>query len=128
MDWFHLVLRYGELRVILRSGSVVHEPWPRFVLHGEADAYMKYGLDPQEEQLKTGLRPGMAGWGAEPAERHGRLSRGGSVPTVPGAYEQFYRQLATAMAGEGPVPVTAESAGQVIQVLEGALRNASAGR
>jgi scyllo-inositol 2-dehydrogenase (NADP+) len=128
VDWFHLVLRYGEMRVILRSGSVVHEPWPRFVLQGEADAYIKYGLDPQEEQLKAGLRPGMAGWGAEPEERHGRLSRSGSVPTVPGAYEAFYRQLATAMAGEGPVPVTAESAGQVIQVLEAALRHAAAGK
>ncbi len=128
VDWFHLLLRYGELRVILRSGSVVHEPWPRFVLHGETDAYTQYGLDPQEEQLKTGLRPGMAGWGAAPAERQGRLSRGGSVPTVPGCYEHFYRQLAAALAGEGPVPVTAESAGQVIQVLEAALRSAEEGR
>jgi scyllo-inositol 2-dehydrogenase (NADP+) len=128
VDWFHLLLRYGELRVILRSGSVVHEPWPRFVLHGEADAYLKEGLDPQEEQLKSGLRPGMAGWGAEPPERHGRLSRGGVVPTAPGAYEQFYRRLAAAMAGEGPVPVTPESAAQVIRVLEAALRSASEGR
>ncbi len=128
VDWFHLLLRYGELRVILRSGSVVHEPWPRFVLQGEADAYLKHGLDPQEEQLKAGLRPGMAGWGAEPAERHGRLSRGVSVPTVPGRYEEFYRQLVAAMSGEGPVPVTAESAGQVIRVLEAARRSASEGR
>lgn len=128
VDWFHLLLRYRELRVILRSGSVVHEPWPRFVLQGQADAYIKYGLDPQEEQLKAGLRPGMAGWGAESAERHGRLSRGGIVPTVPGRYEEFYRQLAAAMAGEGPVPVTAESAGQVIRVLEAALRSAAEGR
>ncbi|MDY7231684.1 oxidoreductase [Hyalangium rubrum] len=124
VDWFHLVLRYGELRVILHSGSVVHDPWPRFVLQGEADAYVKYGLDPQEEQLKAGLRPGMAGWGAEPAERHGRLSCGGALPTTPGSYEQFYRQLAAAMAGEGPVPVTTESAGQVIQVIEAAVRSA----
>jgi scyllo-inositol 2-dehydrogenase (NADP+) len=98
------------------------------VLQGEADAYTKYGLDPQEEQLKAGLRPGMAGWGAAPSERHGRLSRGGSVPTVPGSYEHFYRQLAAAMRGEGPVPVTAESAGQAIRVLEAALRSAEEGR
>ncbi len=128
VDWFHLLLRYGELRVILHSGSVVHEPWPRFVVQGEADAYLKHGLDPQEEQLKAGLRPGMAGWGAEPPERHGRLSRGGSVPTVPGRYEEFYRQLVLAMRGEGPVPVTAESAAQVIQVLEAAQRSAEEGR
>jgi scyllo-inositol 2-dehydrogenase (NADP+) len=50
------------------------------------------------------------------------------VPTVPGCYEQFYRQLAAAMAGEGPVPVTAESAGQVIRVLEAAHRSAAEGR
>jgi scyllo-inositol 2-dehydrogenase (NADP+) len=128
VDWFHLLLRYGELRVILRSGSVVHEPWTRFVLQGEADGYIKYGLDPQEEQLKAGLRPGMAGWGAEPPERHGRLSQGGIVPTVPGRYEEFYRQLAAAMRGEGPVPVTAESASEVIRVLEAAHRSAAEGR
>lgn len=122
VDWFLLVLRYGELRVILRSGSVVHEPTPRFVLHGEADAYTKYGLDPQEEQLKAGLRPGMAGWGTESPERQGRLHQGGSVPTETGRYEHFYRQLAAAMAGQGEVPVTAESAAQVIRVLEAANR------
>ncbi|WNG45012.1 oxidoreductase [Archangium minus] len=127
-DWFHLLLRYGELRVILHSGSVVHEPWPRFVLQGEADAWCKYGLDPQEEQLGAGLRPGQASWGVEPAERYGRLSRGGSVPTLPGCYEHFYRQLAAAIAGEGPVPVTAQSAAQVIRVLEAAVRSADEGR
>jgi len=127
-DWFHLVLRYGELRVILHSGSVVHEPWPRFVLQGERDAWHKSGLDPQEEQLKAGLRPGAAGWGAEPSERHGKLSQGGSVPTLPGRYEEFYRQLARAIAGEGPVPVTALSAARVIQVLEAAVRSATEGR
>jgi scyllo-inositol 2-dehydrogenase (NADP+) len=128
VDWFHLVLRYGELRVLLHSGSVVHEPWPRFVLQGEAEAWFKYGLDPQEEQLKGGLRPGMAGWGLEPAERHSRLGGGASVPTLPGAYEQFYGQLASALAGEGPVPVTVESAAQVIQVIEAALRSHEEGR
>ncbi|ATB42525.1 putative oxidoreductase [Cystobacter fuscus] len=127
-DWFHLLLRYGELRVILHSGSVVHEPWPRFVLQGERDAWVKYGLDPQEEQLKAGLRPGQAGWGQEPAARHGRLSQGGEVPTLPGQYESFYRCFARAIAGEGPVPVTAESAGQVIRIVQAAERSASEGR
>ncbi|MFY0529334.1 oxidoreductase [Archangium gephyra] len=127
-DWFHLVLRYGELRVLLHSGSVVHEPWPRFVLQGEADAWHKYGLDPQEEQLGAGLRPDMAGWGVEPPERSGRLSLGGNAPGLPGRYEAFYRQLAAAIAGEGPVPVTAESAGQVIRVIQAAVRSADEGR
>jgi scyllo-inositol 2-dehydrogenase (NADP+) len=128
VDWFHLVLRYGELRVILHSGSVVHEPWPRFVLHGEKAGWVKYGLDPQEEQLKAGLRPGSPGWGTNPAERYVPLGGGASVSPLPGAYACFYRQLAEAIAGEGPVPVTAESAGRVIQVIEAALRSAEEGR
>ena len=127
-DWFHLVLRYGELRVLLHSGSVVHEPWPRFVLQGEAEGWRQYGLDPQEEQLASGLRPGAAGWGLAPPERHGRLSRSGTVPTQPGTYEAFYRQMARAIAGEGPVPVTARSAAQVIQLIEAAERSASTGQ
>jgi scyllo-inositol 2-dehydrogenase (NADP+) len=127
-DWFHLVLRYGELRVLLHSGSVVHEPWPRFVLQGEVESWSKYGLDPQEEQLGAGLRPGMAGWGVEPPERSGRLSHGGSMPGLPGRYETFYRQLASAIAGQGPVPVTAESAAQVIRVIEAAVRSEREGR
>lgn len=127
-DWFHLVLRYGELRVLLHSGSVVHDPWPRFVLQGDEDAWSQWGLDPQEAQLAAGLRPGAPEWGQSPPERQGRLSRGGSVPLLPGAYEQFYRQLARAIAGEGPVPVTAESAGQVIQVIEAAERSARSGQ
>jgi scyllo-inositol 2-dehydrogenase (NADP+) len=127
-DWFHLVLRYGELRVLLHSGSVVHEPWTRFVLQGEADGWTKSGIDPQEAQLKAGLRPGMPGWGLEPAEQHGRLSRGGPVPTLAGGYEHFYRQMARAIAGEGPVPVTAESAAEVIRVIEAAVRSDAEGR
>jgi scyllo-inositol 2-dehydrogenase (NADP+) len=44
---------------------------------------------------------------------------------VPGRYEHFYRQLAAALAGERAVPVTAESATQVIRVLEAALRSSA---
>ncbi|MET0406068.1 MAG: oxidoreductase [Cystobacter sp.] len=127
-DWFHLLLRYGELRVILRSGSVVREPWPRFVIQGELDAWTKYGMDPQEEQLRTGLRPGQAGWGQEPSSLHGRWSQGGEVATLPGAYEAFYRTFARAIAGEGPVPVTAGSAARVIQVIQAAEVSAAEGR
>lgn len=127
-DYFHLILRYGELRVILRSGSVVSEPWPRFVLQGEGGGYFKYGLDPQEEQLKAGARPGHPAWGREPAERHGELSGGERVPTRPGCYEQFYRQLALALAHGGPPPVTAGSAAEVVRVIEAALKSDAEGR
>jgi len=128
IDFFHLVLRYGELRVILHGGSVVSDPWPRFVLQGDRGSYLKYGLDPQEEQLKAGLRPGDPAWGKEPPERHGALSTGARIPTRAGSYPHFYRAMALAIAGDGPVPVAAEDAAQVIRVIEAALASDADGR
>ncbi|RKH41418.1 oxidoreductase [Corallococcus sicarius] len=128
-DWFHLVLRYGALRVLLHSGSVVHSPWPRFVLQGDRDAYVKHGLDAQEGQLEAGLRPGHPDFGSEPAAQHGRLLVSGeTVPTAPGDYGQFYRQLAAAILHGAPVPVTAVSASQTVQVLQAALQSDAEGR
>jgi scyllo-inositol 2-dehydrogenase (NADP+) len=128
-DWFHLVLRYGRLRVLLHSGSVVHAPWPRFVLQGDQDAYVKYGLDPQEDQLASGLRPGQTDFGQEPPGRHGRLlTSGETVTTVPGDYGQFYRQLAAAILHGAPVPVSASSASDTVRVIQAALQSDSQGR
>ncbi len=50
-------------------------------------------------------------WGAEPVERHGWWSQGGSVLTVPGRYEAF-----------------SESEGEGSRVLELAPRSGSEGR
>lgn len=130
-DYFHLILRFGALRVILRSGSVVSEPWPRFVLHGDRGGYVKYGLDPQEEQLKAGVRPGDPSWGREDAARHGELTGGERVPTLPGCYERFYREVALAIRPRDPAreaPVSAASAAGVIRVIEAALASEAEGR
>lgn len=128
-DWFHLVLRYGALRVLLHSGSVVHAPWPRFILQGDRDAYVKHELDPQEGQLEAGLRPGHPDFGREPAARHGRLlASGEAVATVPGDYGQFYRQLAAAILHGEPAPVTAVSASQTVRVIQAALQSDAEGR
>ncbi|RKG85860.1 oxidoreductase [Corallococcus sp. CA049B] len=128
-DWFHLVLRYGALRVVLHSGSVVHAPWPRFVLQGDRDAYVKHALDPQEGQLEAGLRPGHPDFGQEPAERHGRLlASGETIATVPGDYGQFYRQLGAAIRHGAPVPVTALSASETVRVIQAAIQSDLEGR
>ena len=136
-DYFHLVLRHGALRVILRSGSVVSEPWPRFVLHGDQGGYVKYGLDPQEEQLKAGVRPGDPGWGREDPARYGELTGGERVPTLAGCYERFYREVARSIAASGSAggggtasepPGSAESAADVIRVIEAALASEAEGR
>jgi scyllo-inositol 2-dehydrogenase (NADP+) len=134
-DWFHLVLGFGELRVILAAGSLVRTPGPRFEVHGDQGSLVKHGLDPQARMLEEGLRPGDRGWGLEAGDRHavlttelGGLQLSGRLATIPGAWPTFYRQLACAIQGEGSVPVDPRTAGDVVRVLEAAVSSSRQGR
>ena len=107
---------------------------PRFRLLGLHGAYEKYGLDPQEEALRTGLRPGAEGWGVEPRKRWGHLATDvggvavdGAVETLPGRYEQFYRLLCDALLVGGPPPVDPREALAALQVIEAAQASAESG-
>ena len=47
---------------------------------------------------------------------------------MPGSYEMFYRMMAAAVRGDGPVPVPAEQARDVIGVIEYAMASSREGR
>ncbi|MCL6600295.1 MAG: Gfo/Idh/MocA family oxidoreductase [Alicyclobacillus macrosporangiidus] len=134
-DYFHIVLGYGRLRVVLHSGYVVPDPGPRFLVHGHRGSFCKYGIDPQEDQLKVGVRPGAAEWGRDRPEMYGTLSvvrEDGAVErrvieTERGCYERFYEGLADALLRGGSPPVDAREARDVIQVLEWAQESSRTG-
>ena len=135
VDYAHLVLGYGPLRVILHVGSLVRAPGPRFTVHGDVGSFVKSGIDGQIAALLAGDRPGEPGWGEEPDDRYGTLTTelGGlaavaRLASVPGAYGTFYRQMAAAVRGEGPVPVPPEQARDTIRVIEHALQSSREGR
>lgn len=103
---------------------------PRFRVLGLGGAFEKRGLDPQEEQLKAGMAPGDPGYGLEPRERWGALARGSEtepVPTERGDYPRFYADLAEAIGGGTPPPVSTEDAILALDVLEAARRSAASG-
>lgn len=135
VDYAHLALGYGPLRVILHVGSLVRAPGPRFTVHGDVGSFVKSGIDGQIAALLAGGRPGDHGWGEEPEERYGTLTTelGGLAATarlasVPGAYGTFYREMAAAVRGEGPVPVPADQARDTIRVIERAQQSSREGR
>lgn len=102
---------------------------PRFRVLGSRAAYVKWGLDPQEERLRAGERPA-GGWGAEPAERWGTLGVDGdsrAVPTQPGAYQRFYEGVAACLRDGAPPPVSVESVIETLAVLEAARLSAATG-
>jgi predicted dehydrogenase len=99
---------------------------PRVRLSGLAGAYQHDAVDPQEDQLKAGLRPGDAAWGSEPAERYGRLVSDGDerIPTVPGAWQRYYEAVRDAVRGDGPPPVDPADGVRAVRLVEAARRSA----
>ena len=67
-DYFHVLLHYSDLDVVLHSSPFVAAPNIRFQLQGTAGSYVKYGYDPQEAQLKSGMSPVDVGYGVESPE------------------------------------------------------------
>jgi len=130
IDYFHLLLGYDRLRVVLHSGSVVRKPGPHFQIHGSQGSFIKYGLDSQEDTLKAGGRPGDAGWGADKAELWAEITTDmagltftGKIETLPGAYENYYSQLLKAIREGQPLPVQAHEARATIKVIEKAMQS-----
>ena len=127
-DWFHATLRYAHdpaLRVILHASALVPALGPRFAVHGTLGSFVKYGLDTQEDALKAGGRPhldGQGDWGRDPqigqVVRHvDGQPRSEPAPDVAGNYLAFYAQLLAHLRGQGPVPVTATEAHQLVALL-----------
>jgi scyllo-inositol 2-dehydrogenase (NADP+) len=127
-DYFHLVLDYGPRRVVLHGSNLVCEPGPHFTVHGDGGSFLKYGLDPQEEALKAGLRPGAPDWGRDNPEQYGLLVRADGtasrVATLPGGYEKYYEMLAACLLDGGPVPVDPRDSRNGIAIIEAAFRSA----
>jgi predicted dehydrogenase len=104
---------------------------PRLRVVGLRGVYEKDDLDPQEEALRTGARPGDEGWGQEPLAHWGRLSTDlaglhaeGRVENVPGSYETFYALLRDALRSGGAVPVDPADAVRTLRVIEAARESA----
>lgn len=133
-DTFVALTHASGVRSHLYVSATAAQLGPRFRVLGSRAGYVKYGLDPQEQALRDGLRPG-PDWGREPESAWGRLGSGESpatgggtpVRTLPGDYPAYYAALARALRGDGSNPVTALEAAAALDVLEAARRSARDG-
>jgi len=127
IDYAHAVLRYADKRVILHADMVTPAADARFAVHGARASWLKDGLDVQEDQLKSGLTPGAAGWGVDP--RPGVVVDGVTgarevVAGPPGDYPAYYSAVAGAVRDGAPNPVSSQEAAAVMEVLEAGLVSA----
>lgn len=128
-DYFHVVLRYHRLRVVLHAATLVPANDLRFAVHGTRGSFVKSGLDAQEEALKAGRVPGSGDWGVDPRPGTLTLVLGGAtstrmVPGEPGDYRRYYANLRAAIAGTGENPVSAAEGVAVMRLLEAGAESA----
>jgi scyllo-inositol 2-dehydrogenase (NADP+) len=129
-DAFIALRHEGDVLSHLWMSAVAGSLGARFRVLGLGGAYERHGLDPQEAQLDAGIVPSDARYGVEPPERWGTLARGDArspVPTERGDYARFYEEVAAAIRGGGPPPVSPEDAVGLLEILEAAIASAASG-
>ena len=124
-DSFDVVLYYPKTRAMLRASMIALAPDLRFVVRGEQGAFVKHGIDPQEEALKRGELPRDDTWGREAQEKWGILYTpkedtvaADPFSTMPGDYRLFYANVRDAILQKAPMDVTPEQILDVMKALE----------
>jgi scyllo-inositol 2-dehydrogenase (NADP+) len=130
-DVFVALAHAAGVRSHLWMSALAAQAGPRMRVLGDRAAYVKQGLDGQEDALRAGARPGEGRpWGVEPESSWGRVGSDdhwAPEPTLPGAWPEFYRQVVDAVRGVGPPPVDPEDAVTGLRLIEAARRSAAEG-
>jgi predicted dehydrogenase len=131
IDNFEMILDYGKLKVTLKGGMLIKEQLPHFILLGNNGAFVKYGMDVQEEALIAGLAPNkLLNWGEEPENLWGTINTEfngiefrGKVKSETGNYVDYYENVYKAILGEEELAVKPEQARNTIRVIELAMQS-----
>jgi scyllo-inositol 2-dehydrogenase (NADP+) len=128
-----IVLEFDDVLFQIETSRVCRLDRPRWWVIGTEGGFEKFGIDPQEDALRSGDLDRAA----EPPEHRGRLRRGSDsvpgpgtsietvIPTLRGHWDDYYTNIVAALEGRTPLAVTAEQAREVVRILEAATRAAT---
>jgi len=129
-DYYDIRLEYENFAALLKCSYLVKHEGPRYILHGEYGTFLKNGIDPQEEILKTGILPAGDNWGNEPPENWGTLfyEKDGEdfeepVETIPGDYRIFYNNVYDVIRNGAELFVKPGETVEVLKILEACLES-----
>jgi predicted dehydrogenase len=130
VDWAHAVLDYPHHRVVLHASMIAAGGSPRFLVHGDKGSLVKTGIDQQEAQLLSGMRPGSQGWGVDLDRMQiwNAASECRGMPTPAGDHRRYYNSVRDALRGTAPLAVPPIQALAVMAVLEAAILSAKTGQ
>jgi len=133
-----ILLHYEGMLATVKAGVVSAEVNQlRYWVRGEKGNWKKYHLDPQEDQLKRGIKPGDEGYGIESEDKSavlevlkdGKFARSTVQQVEPATYVEFYRKLAKALKGDvNELPVDPAEAAQLIRLVELARQSSKEGK
>ena len=106
----------------LTASSISGEIGPRIRLSGSKGTLIARDLDPQENLLRSGLKPRSTGW-PEPslATSEFSISKGDSTREFlgePGNYVEFYNKILDSLEAGSEMPITREFALQVAEIID----------
>jgi scyllo-inositol 2-dehydrogenase (NADP+) len=113
VDYFNIVMHYPSQLITLHGDLFSAGPNKRFTLKGTKGSYEKYGLDPQEARLISGVLPNQTAWADETPEQYGYFynDQGSEVvKTERGCYQAYFQQIAQAIRFNTAPPVNANEA------------------
>jgi len=135
-DAFDVHMEYPHLHTTLRARIIAYAPGAHLLIHGTEGSFIKYGMDPQEEVLRSPNCPDGPDWGpdwgVESEDRWGTLSlvNGVSrkVKTARGDYRGYYANVRDAIEKKAPLDVTPEQALRTMRALLLAHKSSREGR
>ena len=128
----------GKLVHIRISVLSVETVQPRFWIRGDRGSFHKSGLDPQEDQLKAGMKPTDANFGRENQDNmrlvllgeNGKMQEQKIPNLQPETYKTFYAAFGKAVESgtEEDVPVKATEARDVLRIIEAVWESSKTGK
>jgi predicted dehydrogenase len=136
-DFFMALEHESGARSHLWGTMLAAQVGPRYRALGTKAAYVKWGLDVQEDALRSGAGPADPGFGEEPEEAWGTLGSDDDsrpVKTERGRYVEFYERMEQAiraasetrpeLAADAAPPVPVEAGIATLEIIEAARRSA----
>lgn len=124
-DYFHLILKYGRKRIVLKSSSLVAESDSKYSVHGDKGSIQYFGVDPQEAFLIEHKKITNAFF--TPSHHNEKailtyFSKGEKIqkkiPIAESSYAQFYQSLYKAISMGQDLPVDPRCALKVIEIIQ----------
>jgi scyllo-inositol 2-dehydrogenase (NADP+) len=132
-DGFEILMGKGTLRITLGVSYLASDGGWRYRVHGSKASFLKAELDPQEDQSRSGMQPEDPQFGVEDRSVWGKLVDGATgksetIPSERGCWAEYYHQVRRSIVEGAPVPVTADEAAEIIEIIEAVYRSAREGR